>query len=135
MLIELKRYLDSDVQTVGKVEVFVDEVKQMSCVSLELPWKDNQHDISCIPEGVYEIRPFNSVKFGHCFQVMDVPDRDYILIHKGNYNRDTHGCILLGSSFSDIDKDGNQDVISSKVTVEKLVKLWDGFGQISITHT
>jgi hypothetical protein len=73
--------------------------------------------------GAYDLEMWNSDKFGHCLHVKDVPDRDCILIHAGNYNRDTHGCILLGKSFSDIDKDGYLDIISSKLTLNAVMSL------------
>ncbi len=67
-----------------------------SCRTLELPWLDNQPQISCIPEGVYTCKRFNSAKFGETFHVCDVPGRSGILFHAGNTAKDTRGCILLG---------------------------------------
>lgn len=64
--------------------------------TLELPWKENQKDISCIPEGVYECRRKESIRFGGCYELLNVPDRSNILIHAGNTPEHTHGCILLG---------------------------------------
>lgn len=66
------------------------------CVSLELPDLDNQSNVSNIPPGHYKCRRYVSPKFGMTFQVVDVPDRAYILFHAGNTVKDTHGCILLG---------------------------------------
>lgn len=97
----------------------------MSGVTMELPWKDNQKDISCIPVGTYPVELFHSIKFGKCFKIQGVPGRDAILIHKGNYNRDTHGCILPGKDFADLDKDGNQDITASGATVDLLVKYFE----------
>lgn len=37
------------------------------CHTIELPWKQNQRSISCIPEGKYEILPRFSKKFKHHF--------------------------------------------------------------------
>jgi len=53
--------------------------------------------------------------------VQDVLLRDYILIHFGNYAKDSTGCILVGRRFSDINGDGQIDITSSKVTLEKLL--------------
>lgn len=66
-------------------------------LTLELPWRDNQHDISCIPLGKYVCKKFNSTKFGLTFEVRNVPNRSGILFHAGNEAADTHGCILLGN--------------------------------------
>jgi len=64
--------------------------------TLELPWKDNAKDISCIPEGKYIAGKSYSPKFGQVYEVLNVPDRDRILIHWGNTVNDINGCILIG---------------------------------------
>jgi hypothetical protein len=71
-------------------------------VTCELPWLDNQHDVSCIPKGKYSVVPHESFKFGKCYEVIDVPDRGGILFHAGNTHVDTHGCILLGIMFGKV---------------------------------
>ena len=70
------------------------------CDTLENPWKDNQRNISCIPEGEYPVRlrlPRESAtrEYVHLL-VQDVPNRDWILFHRGNFPKDTSGCILVG---------------------------------------
>jgi hypothetical protein len=67
-------------------------------VTLELPYRDNQRDISCIPVGTYNCQRVQSPRFGNTFEVTEVPGRSHILFHAGNYPRDTRGCILLGTS-------------------------------------
>lgn len=54
----------------------------------ELPWRDNATQVSCIPPGVYRCEVINSPRFGRVYQVMAVPGRTAILIHKGNYGGD-----------------------------------------------
>lgn len=68
-------------------------------LTLEPPWEDNAPFISCIPEGEYFVATFNSTHFGHCFQIMDVPGRTFILFHKGNMKKDTKGCVMVGEQF------------------------------------
>ncbi|RAR46457.1 DUF5675 family protein [Flavobacterium lacus] len=64
------------------------------CYTIELPWKDNQVGVSCIPEGEYFIRKRYSAKFKWHLEVMDVPQRKYILFHPANYAlKELHGCI------------------------------------------
>lgn len=70
------------------------------CYSLELPWNQNQKNISCIPSGVYKCKKVFSAKFGNVISVLDVPDRSAILIHSGNSSKDTQGCILPGLDIS-----------------------------------
>tara|TARA_R110002012_G_scaffold1170_7_gene4903 strand:+ start:1198 stop:1644 length:447 start_codon:yes stop_codon:yes gene_type:complete len=72
------------------------------CDTLELPWKDNQRSVSCIPAGNYEARirlakESGSRDYKHLL-VKDVPNRSYILVHIGNTTKDTKGCILVGQS-------------------------------------
>ena len=70
------------------------------CLTCERPWLDNQRGISCIPTGQYTCIEVNSPKFGHTFEVTGVPQRSEILLHKGNIDDDSHGCIILGESFA-----------------------------------
>lgn len=129
--ITITRRVDNGIQTTGEFKL-VSSLGTLSGFTLELPWKENQNNVSCIPKGTYKIELFNSIKFGKCFHVLNVPGRDAILIHKGNYNRDTHGCILPGSALSDIDKDGQVDVTGSGKMMDQLLSLWDGTGKICL---
>ena len=62
--------------------------------AIELPWKNNQARISCIPEGRYELVKRWSLKFGRHLQIMNVPGRELILIHPANEAlRELKGCI------------------------------------------
>ena len=64
------------------------------CFTIELPWNHNKRNISCIPEGVYEIQPRFSKKFQHHLIVKDVKGRSYILFHPANdANKELLGCI------------------------------------------
>jgi len=86
------------------------------CDSLELPWKDNQTEISCIPEGVYTIKSEIHPKKGKVIRLFDVPKRSGILIHVGNDVSEILGCILPGVKF------GNR-VQESKKHLEILVDI------------
>ena len=64
------------------------------CRTIELPWKDNQPRVSCIPEGRYALRKRYSPRFGSHFEVVGVPQRSYILFHAGNdAGKELRGCI------------------------------------------
>ncbi len=54
------------------------------CFTLELPWKDNKQDISCIPEGKYELKARYSQKYRRHLEVIDVHKRNQILFHPAN---------------------------------------------------
>lgn len=121
--------LSNDKQTCGRLLLLngLGEVV-FQAATLELPWKQNQRNISCIPTGTYHVDKTNSGKFGAgTFAVNNVPDRSLIRIHQGNYTRQIQGCILLGTRFGDINRDGITDVVNSKATINKLKKLADEF--------
>lgn len=67
---------------------------QLVCNTIELPWKENQARISCIPEGKYFIRKRYSQKYRWHLEVCGVPNRKYILFHPANDAlRELQGCI------------------------------------------
>jgi hypothetical protein len=62
--------------------------------TIELPWKDNQTGVSCIPEGRYGLTKRFSTHFGWLLMVQDVPSRSDILIHPANDAlKELRGCI------------------------------------------
>lgn len=62
--------------------------------TIELPWKNNERRKSCIPEGRYLLKKFQSKKHGLVLEVCDVPNRSAILIHKANdAQKQLLGCI------------------------------------------
>jgi hypothetical protein len=64
------------------------------CSSIELAWKNNQHRISCIPEGRYELRKRYTAERGWHLILANVPGRELILIHAANdANKELQGCI------------------------------------------
>jgi len=73
------------------------------CVTLELQWKNNERDISCIPAGEYECSVPKDADMDAVFRVKSVLNRTKITAHVGNYLMNTKGCILLGRAFSIID--------------------------------
>ncbi len=90
--------------------------------TLELPWRENQARISCIPAGIYRCVLRTSTKFSKHLHITDVTGRDYILMHKGNYVENTSGCILIGRWFQDLNSDGIIDVANSGVAMYDLIK-------------
>ena len=66
------------------------------CYSLELPWRGNSRNVSCIPNGDFIGRKVFSSKFGNVIHILGDFDRDGILIHPGIVVGDTRGCILPG---------------------------------------
>ncbi|NDP27275.1 MAG: hypothetical protein GZ087_07610 [Flavobacterium sp.] len=54
------------------------------CYTIELPWKQNQATVSCIPEGEYFISKRYSNKFHWHLEVLVVNHRSLILFHPAN---------------------------------------------------
>ena len=88
------------------------------CDTLENPWQDNQRNISCIPEGVYPVRlrlPRESATRDYLhLLVQEVPNRDFILVHRGNFPSQTQGCLLVGLGTE-------QDVVNNSVLAMDLL--------------
>jgi hypothetical protein len=55
-----------------------------SCRSLELPWRNNRRQVSCIPTGRYRCTAATHSRMGRVYRVHDVPGRDGVLIHSAN---------------------------------------------------
>jgi Family of unknown function (DUF5675) len=67
---------------------------QIICPTIELPWKENQSKISCIPEGRYQVTTRYSKKFKWHLLINEVPDRQLILMHPANdAQKELKGCI------------------------------------------
>jgi hypothetical protein len=61
---------------------------------------------TCIPEGTYNIK-FRTVGDGNThygmLHLQDVPNFTYILIHAGNTDEHTSGCLIVGETQQDLD--------------------------------
>ena len=87
---------------------------------------------TCIPEGEYDIQfrktgGFHtrySAKYGNShygmLHLQDVPGFTYILIHSGNTDEHTSGCLIVGNSQQDLDVNFNGMVGSSADAYKKL---------------
>lgn len=96
-MIELRRIAELPDATLGVL--LFDCVPRL--VTLELPWQNNERNVSRIPAGRYTIERTISPRFGRSWLVKDVPNRSHILFHRGNKPEDTEGCILVGFRFGD----------------------------------
>jgi len=89
--------------------------------TVELPWKNNQRRISCIPPDTYTAIKHLSPKFGPCLWIQDVPGRSEILIHPANFWHDLLGCIAPGEDHLHIDADGSLDVNKSRFMMQQIL--------------
>lgn len=95
-LVKLIRSPSSDQGTFGRLVFGASTLH-----TLELPWRDNLPQKSCIPVGSYTCQIVKSPKFGKVYGVMNVPKRSNVLIHSANfggnsdlgYTTQLQGCI------------------------------------------
>lgn len=94
------------------------------CRTLELPWKNNARNVSCIPTGKYYVikqPPKQTRPYTH-FRFMRVNKRDGILIHKITYVKDLRGCIGVGLVLNEDAKKGTCQMLHSTSAMELLAR-------------
>ena len=89
------------------------------CRIVERPWKNNERRISCIPTGKYKLGFYPAGKkfyprYKKIFAdvgndrgmiiINDIPGRDHVLWHRGNYPENSWACLLLNMSVGRNDK-------------------------------
>lgn len=112
-MIKLLRDTQNTVCTLG---AFFDGAERL-CETLELPWHENQHNISCIPAATYDVKYLFSPKHNrNLFWIMEVPGRGAVEIHIGNTAADTLGCVLVGS-----ERDGDS-ISKSRLAFDAFMK-------------
>ena len=118
MRIEIFRLEYEEKQTLGECVIFENEIELFSSKTLERADNNNQRNISCIPSGVYKCKLEYSAKFKkELWEIKGVLNRSECKFHSSNYWHDLSGCIALGTSYIDIDKDGFRDVLDSRETM------------------
>jgi len=111
MQLEVVRFSSQKDSTLGLLFEVTDAKREFLCYTLEDEYRDDKvmHETR-IPAGTYEITlrtvgGFNS-RYSDRFAdihkgmlwVRDIPGFEYILIHCGNDDDDTSGCLLLGNT-------------------------------------
>lgn len=94
--------------------------------SLELPWRDNIANLSCVPAGTYRAVLGWSPRFKRkMIGLLEVPKRAGVRVHSANLAGDVtkgfrsqlHGCIALGEKRGSID--GQQAILLSAPAVRR----------------
>lgn len=134
----LTRTYDADGPTFGSLLLTNDGPDMFSCFTLELPWFDDRAGVSCIPEGQYSMIRHSSPAHPNVWQVNNVPGRTEILIHNGNVESDSLGCIIVGRT-SDPDGRvlGKPAVLESDAALGDLMQFteaWPDGWNLTITH-
>ena len=118
--LEVLRYSSGADSTLGLLSEVGPEGREFLAYTLEDEWREEKVSAETrIPEGTYDIKlrttgGFHSRyanKFGDwhkgMLHVQDVPGFEYILIHTGNTDEHTMGCLLVAdTSQQNITKDG-----------------------------
>jgi len=105
----IKRVWETEYSTYGNI---IDKTAGMIfALTIELPWKENQPNISCIPAGKYTCCRcwYNKGKY-ETFQIMNVSNRTNIKFHIANktgrkkrkIKTDLLGCVGIGESFDPV---------------------------------
>lgn len=107
MQIQLKRKFFGQTYTIG--DMSIDGI--FFCNTIEDKNRDLNQDgkfdngeikvyaQTCIPFGTYKVIPFLSPKFQRYVpRLLNVPSFEGILIHRGNTENDTSGCIIVGEN-------------------------------------
>lgn len=109
----------------------------LTLATLERPWRENPEGPggipkeSCVPDGQYLIKPWNSERFPDTYILLNnvlgvyeqpalIPQRQKfgrsaILIHAGNTVQDVIGCIAVGTEHG-----GGNTVINSRIAMDRL---------------
>ncbi len=103
-----------------------------SCKTVELPWRDNRVNKSCVPEGTYVMRKrisgvvsrTSGGRFDQGWEIVNVPDRTYIMFHVGNTLADLDGCVAVGKAWGYIER--HWGVTFSRDTFQAFMQALDG---------
>ncbi len=90
--------------------------------TLELPDKNNANYVSSIPKNTYSAKIRTDGDLGWRVELLDVPNRENIQLHIGNYTRQIKGCILIGTKV-----DLNKCNVLNSYRHEAMKKLQDKF--------
>ena len=98
----------------------------------ELPDRNNQPGISCIPPGTYRALWLLSPVHGWCYHLQAVPGRSEIEIHPANYcgdkalglKCDLRGCIALGTDLGVLE--GQRALLNSRAALRAFHERMNG---------
>ena len=120
-----RRVVFPDVCVLGSMR---DMNGKLLCRTLELPWRDNETDRSCVPVGGYQARLYHSPTKGPVFRLdfEDTKPRSAIEIHSANIAEELLGCIAVGARYGVLLS--QPAVLDSRVTLDMLLRRYhDGF--------
>jgi hypothetical protein len=120
--IVVDRFFESGKKTLSECGIWKDNKFVFYFKGLELPWRNNEVEVSRIPSGTFQAIAAKRPNGKFSIRFLDVIGRTWILIHIANYLREIRGCIAPGLHFKDIDGDGVMDVSDSLKVMQALEK-------------
>lgn len=151
MKLEVIRFNKGKDSTNGLLFDISDGPRRFLCYTLEDESREKKvYGETCIPEGEYQInfrteggyhakysKRFADIHMG-MLEVCDVPNFKYILLHCGNTDEDTAGCLLLGDTQenNDIKKNGfiGKSTQAYKRVYPKIAKAIKEGEEVTITY-
>jgi len=122
MKVIITRFKEINDGTIGKFQVLEGSTVLMSCFCLEPAGPDTTESGKDrrIPKGNYKIVEHDSQRYQRKLPLIyneNVPKSRAILIHGGNFPKDTLGCVLLGETYN------NQGVLNSQPMLKKFLSI------------
>lgn len=107
-----------------------------NCFTVELPWKGNTSNESCIPAGMYEYKRITSPSSGkRVLRLAGVEGRTLVNIERANFVRQLLGCIAVGRDLTFLDADAIIDISpTSSLTMDALLEAVPAKGRITIVR-
>ncbi len=99
---------------------------EVMAYTLELPDKNNENNLSSVPKGSYEAKIRTDGSLGWRIELFNVPGREHIEIHIGNFTSDIEGCILIGTKV-----DLDNCTVTNSYKHEAMEKLQNKFNQFT----
>lgn len=142
MELTLKRTFKGVSYTIGKLyidghyfsDTLEDAVRSLPAVCPDTPngractCKEKIYARTAIPAGTYKVTMEHSPRFKRALPYLhDVPHFLGILIHSGNTDADSAGCIIVGRNTV------KGKVLESRATLDRLIKRLEGQNPITIT--
>lgn len=131
----LQRVRQTDLATFGRLtseQATLGVVSPVQCVTLELAWRDNQPNVSCVPAGTYPIVRRWSAHFGReLFELEQVPGRSACEIHVANTVGDLRGCIGVGRAFGRVN--GQDGIVESAAALAGFMGAMRGVDRATLT--
>lgn len=115
----------------GNFGMMLDDSYMPFAVTAELPWLDNEPNVSCIYDGVFLCVRVKSPKYGDTFEITNVRGRSNILFHKLNIPlKESEGCIGVGEKFEDVN--GQDAIQDSKHGYDEFMELMKGVDSFAL---